>query len=202
MSDPQLSERPERWRRLPSVYGPYEVSDKGRVRNLEGLILKFETARSGHLRIRLYMVPGLSKKFQVHRLVARAFLGPGPLDVLHWDDNPSNNWVENLRYGNDRENWYDSVRNGIRRLSDSCPRGHTYPTGASGEPMRRCMLCENRKQVEVYVVRVSKGLEEKDPRHFSYAGYRAGCRNPCCLEANSRYKRDYYLRKKRATHVK
>jgi hypothetical protein len=70
---------------------------------------------------------------QVSWLVAAAFIGPRPagMGVLHWDDDPSNNRVGNLRYGSQLDNAVDARRNGRMPKRPSfvtCPkcgeRGH------------------------------------------------------------------------------
>lgn len=203
MSDPG-----EEWRDLPSEYGPYRVSSHGRVfSRLSSKIMRPEISKSGHRRVNLYTSPGRPRRFQVHRLVARAFIGESSLDVLHWDDDPGNNKVENLRYGTDAENYADSIRNGIRKDPKECPRGHPYEEGnlvrlQEGDSRKRCVTCELRSDREKYRYRVSKGLSDDDPRHGTYAGYRAGCRKDCCYQANSRYKSEYYQRKKQEGGVR
>lgn len=179
------------WVPLPSEYGPYEVSLDGRVRNSETwLELKQEVTRTGHHRVTLYVAPRTPKRFQVHRLVARAFIGPSELDVLHWDDNPSNNHVSNLRYGTDKDNWWDGVRNGRRRVADTCPSNHPYPV-KNGELTRRCFLCESEASKIAYKRALDLGLAEDDPRHGTYSGYQARCRCEKCNEANRGYKTEW-----------
>lgn len=180
-----------RWLRLPDEFGPYEVSESGSVRNLKGLILKPEISKTGHLRVQLYVSPGVSKHFFIHRLVARAFLGESNLDVLHWDDDPRNNRVENLRYGTDKENWWDGARNGRRRVSDYCPRGHPYSWTKGDSPRKRCYTCELEKDKSRYWERLSYGIQPSDERHGSYSGYRAGCRCTDCRGANREYKTEW-----------
>lgn len=193
------------WVRLPDEFGPYEVSDSGYIRNLRGLILKPEISKTGHLRVQLSVRPGVSKHFQVHRLVARAFLGESDLDVLHWDDDPQNNRVENLRYGTDKENWWDGVRNGRRRVSDYCLRGHLYSETRDDPPRKRCYTCELDKDRSRYWERLSSGLHPSDERHGFYSGYRAGCRCDGCRGANRKYKTEWARedrRKKREVSAK
>lgn len=182
----------EEWRRLPQdTHGPYEVSNTGKVRNLAGKVLSPEVAKSGHLRVHLYR-PGMKPKhFQVHRLVALAFIGASNLDVLHWDDNPQNNNLSNLRYGTDRDNWYDSARNGRRRVSGYCLRGHRYTETNETPPRRRCLTCELKVDRANHFKKIERGIGKDDERHGQYAGYRAGCRCPDCLEANKVYKREW-----------
>jgi hypothetical protein len=64
--------------------------------------------RTGHLKVRLSGIQG-EKQWQVHRLVALAFLGPPPpcTIVCHNDGCPVNNRLENLRYDSHSANQYD-----------------------------------------------------------------------------------------------
>lgn len=50
----------------------------------------------------------------IHFLVLTAFVGPRPdkYECLHWDGNPENNRLENLRWGTRSENRMDSIRHG------------------------------------------------------------------------------------------
>lgn len=54
------------------------------------------------------------KTMLVHRLVLTAFVGPCPegMECLHGDDDPSNNNLDNLRWGTPAENSADMVRRG------------------------------------------------------------------------------------------
>lgn len=55
-----------------------------------------------------------SKQLDLHRLIAETFI-PNPENkpwVLHFDDNPLNNAIENLRWGTPKENSIDAKRNG------------------------------------------------------------------------------------------
>jgi hypothetical protein len=66
-------------------------------------------------RIHVVLSPG-SKIFTVHSLVMLAFVGTRPkgMHICHWDGNPRNNRLPNLRYGTPRENSEDSARHGTR----------------------------------------------------------------------------------------
>lgn len=71
--------------------------------------------RHGHLNARWTDENGVYHEEYIHRLVAKNFIPSGMedgLNVLHWDDDPTNNRVENLRWGTQKDNYYDSVRNG------------------------------------------------------------------------------------------
>jgi hypothetical protein len=64
----------------------------------------------------------------VHKLVARAFLGPLPkgLQVRHLDGDSLNNHLSNLRYGTPLENQHDRFRHGTwtNANQERCKRRH------------------------------------------------------------------------------
>jgi hypothetical protein len=127
----------ERW--LPAIgYVGYEVSDHGRVRSLDrilrcphfdkfakilvmtdrrrrGQILRPGTVKSGHQLV----VLGKGNSVFVHKLVLEAFVGTAPEghECCHWDDDPSNNHLGNLRWGTRTDNMADYVRNYGHRQS-------------------------------------------------------------------------------------
>lgn len=116
----------ERW--LPIAGHPgYEVSDHGRVRSLErtitqpsryggfitrrmrGRLLLGSAVKSGHRFVSL----GRHNYHYVHILVLTAFVGPCPdgHECCHWDDDPANNYLSNLRWGTRADNIADFTRN-------------------------------------------------------------------------------------------
>lgn len=117
----------ENWLPVPGFPG-YRVSDTGRVQSCKktgacrdntGWIvwrdLKPGKDRNGHLHVTLsrdgeVFVQG------IHRLVLAAFVGPCPpgMEGCHWDDDPANNRVENLRWDTRSNNCKDAFRNGRR----------------------------------------------------------------------------------------
>lgn len=113
------------WRSIPG-HPHYEVSDCGRVRSLDrvqmysfrgrlvarkhrGKILQAGTMERGHQ----FVVLGRKKGFCVHVLVLLAFVGPPQpgQECCHYDDNPANNRLSNLRWGTRSENIADFRRN-------------------------------------------------------------------------------------------
>ena len=124
----------ENWKDVPGYEGRYQVSDLGRVRSLDhrvrlvahgvettrlspGKMLKpGASGATGHLTVAI----GKGNSIPVHTLVALAFLGPRPtkMDVAHWDGDPSNNRVGNLRYATRTSNNQDMTRHGKHRLSE------------------------------------------------------------------------------------
>lgn len=127
----------EEWRPVVRHEGDYEVSDHGRVRSLDrsctyqrwdnptgqiitvtkllrGQMLRPGRMPSGHLSACL----GKGNSRCVHVLVLEAFSGPCPSghEGLHWDDDPTNNCLTNLRWGTRSQNLHDAVRNGRKAV--------------------------------------------------------------------------------------
>ena len=110
------------WRQ--SFIADYEVSNEGHVRLLrnknnlvKGKILKGHTDRKGYVRFKIRS-DGKSRNYSAHQLVAVAFLGDCPPDkdqVAHWDGNPGNNHVSNLRWATAADNTADKIRHGNHR---------------------------------------------------------------------------------------
>lgn len=108
----------EVWKPIEGYEGLYEVSNLGRVKNLErripfgyGLrtiperILKNNVNEFGYLYVRLYK-DAKGKKHKIHRLVAQTFI-ENPENkkcVNHIDGNKQNNSVENLEWVTHSEN--------------------------------------------------------------------------------------------------
>lgn len=161
----------EEWRDIRGYEGIYQVSNLGNVKSLPRTLpharygtrtykgkrraLRFDD--DGYLSVTLCR-SGTVKGFRVHRLVADAFIGECAEDmvVMHIDDNPSNNQVDNLRIGTVRENLEDCFSKGRGRRGDyqkektHCPRGHEYvpsnvPEGKKKQVLRCCRSCANAR---------------------------------------------------------
>lgn len=132
------SSMPEEWRDIPGQSGFYQVSDRGRVRsvdrlvvssnglrrNLKGKVLKQRPDEHG----RLQVVLRNQKDHRVHQLVMRAFVGPCPpgMVVCHSDGDNKNNRLENLRFDSRGNNSRDAVKHGTHYQGKKthCPRKH------------------------------------------------------------------------------
>lgn len=117
-----MSKLIEEWRPVVGYEGLYEVSDWGRVKSLDriidtilgykqfckGKMLKNSKDKNGYLFVAL---GSKNKNKKVHRLVAQAFI-PNPenkSEIDHIDGNPQNNFVENLKWANRKENLNNPV---------------------------------------------------------------------------------------------
>lgn len=159
----------EIWKPVAGYEGLYEVSSLGRVRSLDriviprtgrgkgvpytlpGKILKPSERDTGHLKV--WLSNGEAKVFYVHRLVLIAFIGlpEEGQEGCHWDGDPQNNEVSNLRWGTASENRQDSLRHGTHAQvrKTHCPRGHALeePNLKKGEPRRSCLSCSRERNL-------------------------------------------------------
>lgn len=131
----------EIWKPVTDWEGYYEVSNHGRVRSLPRVIqrkngipcsvseriLQTNSKRHKYPQVHLRK-PGKNETRYVHELVLLSFVGPRPpgFECCHWDDDPHNNYLDNLRWDTSSSNSYDIVRNGNNRNSNRthCPQGH------------------------------------------------------------------------------
>lgn len=161
----------EQWLPVVGYEGLYEVSDHGRVRSLErqvpngegtvrtvrSRILKSGNTSAGRPLVQLWK-DGKGTGKHPYWLVLEAFVGPRPegMQACHWDDNPHNNKLENLRWGTPSENWMDMVRNGnhVQARKTRCPQGHKYtpentyrqPSKPNSRVCRTCRRDNDRKR--------------------------------------------------------
>ena len=76
--------------------------------------------RWGHLAVNLHRGGRKYRRF-IHRLVLETFVGPRPPKLIccHWDGNPANNRLENLRWDTHKSNCDDMLRHGNRRMGET-----------------------------------------------------------------------------------
>ncbi len=138
----------EIWKPINNFPG-YEVSDKGRVRTFKKTgpqsdylkdtpkIMRPGTHLNGYYLLNLRQ-DKVTKGRSVHRLVADAFI-PNPDNlplVRHIDSNPTNNCVENLAWGTQKDNMQDMYKSGRANTSSRynitwcliSPEGHPVQT--------------------------------------------------------------------------
>lgn len=140
----------ERWLPVPGYPG-YEVSDHGRVRSLDrkapsrwgtpqtltGRVLSQAlvggSGPNGRYRGCVLYRDGKPTRKTVHVLVLETFVGPRPagMNGCHRDDDPTNNRLDNLCWGTQRQNVRDAIASGrhvsvAQAAKTHCPQGHEY----------------------------------------------------------------------------
>lgn len=102
----------EKW--IPEYKYLYTVNKKGDVftwRRNEKESLEQKETEDGYKNVVLYK-NGKRKMFQVHRLVLRAFVGEPEEneECRHLNGHPSDNRLQNLKWGTHKENMQDAIR--------------------------------------------------------------------------------------------
>lgn len=153
----------EHWIPVSGYEGLYAVSNHGQVRSLDrtvthprlgsqavmGRILKHWALQNGYAQVKLSK-DGRKLAFCIHRLVLCAFVGecPNGMVAAHYDGNPLNNHVSNLRWTTQADNINDKRRHGTiargeragnSRLSEEVVRQirADYRRGNGAELMQR-----------------------------------------------------------------
>lgn len=152
--------QPETWKPVVGYEGHYEVSDLGRVRSLDRIIVTksgVKKRRKGQL-IRAivqkhgYTAVGINGTKTIHRLVLEAFNGPCPegMEACHENGIRSDNRLINLRWDTSSSNNVDIVKHGKhwQVAKVTCPRGHklAHPNLLTGKKSgRECLSCSRAK---------------------------------------------------------
>ena len=131
----------EIWKPIPELRGYYEASNAGRIRSVDrkiltrngrlityrGKVKNLFVSRTGYLQARVSLDNSPRWLF-AHHGVLQAFVGPripGAV-TMHLNNDPKDNRLENLRWGTQKENIEQSVREGrnANLRKTHCPRGH------------------------------------------------------------------------------
>ena len=120
----------EEWRKIPG-FPDYSVSSLGRVRR--DTYRKASPAKAGHIRktppnsagystVTLFD-NGRKRCVNVNTLVCETFISPRPSpshEAAHWDGDPANNRLTNLRWATGKENMGDCIRHGRTMRGRKC----------------------------------------------------------------------------------
>lgn len=183
----------EMWIDIPGWEGFYKVSNLGRIKSLQRVrrdgqlvrerILKQQENSNGRYFVELNG-DGKHRQRFVHRLVLEAFIGPCPegMESCHWNDDPSDNRLSNLRWGTHSDNMNDRVRNGNDPNASRiyCIHGHPFNqenTYITPEGKRQCKTCQKECK--------NRHIEENRRRSREYHREHA--------EEMRAYNRRYYL---------
>lgn len=110
----QLDLEGETWKPILDYEGVYEASNLGRIRRVEtGLVLSPGRDYEGRANLAL-CVNGNKQQYSVHFLVAGAFLGRRPKDMVinHINNDPGDNRVLNLEYTTTKGNMHHALLQG------------------------------------------------------------------------------------------
>lgn len=106
------------WKQV-EAFPKYEVNSLGQVRRIgqERVLINVTHPYTGYAVVTLYNGTRASQKtVAVHRLVAKAFLGPRPAgkETNHIDGNKANPVLSNLEYVTKKENQQHAMRLGLK----------------------------------------------------------------------------------------
>jgi len=125
---------------IASSHGAIYSEKRGRRK-----LLSPDVGDQGHCRVTLYR-NGVSSRELVHRLILETFSGPPPhpeAQGRHRDGNAENNYLSNLSWGGQDENWIDSKRHGTHRRYSKLSSEQVaeirnrHITGETGEALAR-----------------------------------------------------------------
>ena len=132
----------ERWLPVVGYKGLYEVSNEGRVRTFhghsreKGYVMQAALAGGGggrseggqYLAVSLHHRNGRQRCCLIHRLVARAFIGPCPKGhhVDHLNANKTDNRAENLEYVTPKENYARATAAGLNYKASGEDHGNAW----------------------------------------------------------------------------
>ena len=136
----------EEWRAVPGYEGLYEVSNMGNVRNVRrNKLLRLPKTNDGYIRVSLYK-NGIKTCFQVHRLVAQAFIeNPDNLPMInHKDEDKTNNNVTNLEWCDVKYN--NNYGSRLERSRDTAIKNGYY-TGLSKKEYMKQYRKKNKEKI-------------------------------------------------------
>jgi len=133
----------EIWAWVDGYEGLYQVSTFGRIKSFYKNKIKIRRptlSTGGYLQVGLHK-KGDSKTFDIHRLVAKAFL-PNPnnlMEINHKFGNKFDNYYKNLEWCTDSENKQHAVKTGLIKIGEE-------RTEAKFTDEQVCWIRENYKR--------------------------------------------------------
>lgn len=209
----------ERWAWAPDYEGLYRVSDNGDVwsaprATTRGGNLKHVIGTTGYHWVTLTK-NGEQRRFQLHRLMLMAFVGPCPegQEARHLDGDPANNrWAPgdedetvaaggNLIWGTHSENIRDKHRHGTTWQLNvtECPKGHEYTPEntrilkSGSRACRECARDQSREWMRAHATRKNTTMTcphcEQEFERPAGQGARRYCSPECAAAAKQQYRR-------------
>ncbi len=146
----------EQWKDIQEYKGLYQISDYGRVRRIKGhlcrktRVLKLVLNTNGYPSIQLWANNKYTTN-RIHTLVLATFVGPKPskMECRHLDGNPTNNRLNNLKWGTRSENQKDAVKHGTKFQPDNrgCKNGNAKLTDTQVRQIKRLLLYKTHEQI-------------------------------------------------------
>lgn len=162
-----------------------------------GRVLKCTPTASGHRVAVLVDQDGTHTRIGVHRLVLLTFVGPAPAERpfgLHKDDDPNNNRLTNLYWGDRPANSHDSVRNGnhVQARKTACPLGHALVgpnlvPSTSKQGYRGCLACKKTQASHYADTRLRAQGRERTTYYRTKDGFQRRAGESFQEEADRRY---------------
>ncbi|MGP3708480.1 NUMOD4 motif-containing HNH endonuclease [Gordonia paraffinivorans] len=148
----------EIWRPIARFNGDYEASNLGRVRSMKRATPRILSQHfNGRYMVVMTSMHGYYRPYGVHQLVLLAFCGEPPegWHGCHYDGDPKNNRLENLRWDSPKGNAADMRRHNRHRngRKTHCKRGHEFTpenTIVRKGGKRACRTCVRNRDNENY----------------------------------------------------
>lgn len=150
----------EIWKDIKGYEGLYHISNLGRVKNANGLILSSANNGKGYCIVSLYR-NGKQKTHRIHRLVAIAFIpNPNNLpEVNHKDEKKENNEVSNLEWCTHDYNCNYGTKN-ERQSRTTILNGSKKGVK---HPMARKIICITTWDIYNYISQITKSYNIPQP---------------------------------------
>lgn len=151
-----MHEHREAWKGIEGYEGIYEVSDRGRVRNIKrgGRLMSLVKVTHGYIAVTLHK-QGKQKMYLVHRLVAKAFITnpKNKPQVNHKDGVKTNNSAENLEWVTSHENLEHARNTGLIPA---------YPIKLKKDPSSAPNYTADLWKSNLRAIREEKGLSQEE----------------------------------------